>query len=196
MRRFLLVYLATVLPLAAAGEAAAKEVVAAKVCGASDCRELTDRAQLMALQEGGPPTGPPAKRSEWYRADVVVAGEGDDRFRFELALIPDAGLMRGEDGTWMPVSKRAARLLREATRGLQPFPAKELGGLEPPGPAEARVDEVVVIDQGAAPSSAAPLWPWLAGACGLLLLGVLLAVRRRRRRHSVAPAARPAEGQI
>ena len=42
--RLVVACLAIALSLALAAQAAAKEVVAAKVCGATDCREIEDRA--------------------------------------------------------------------------------------------------------------------------------------------------------
>jgi hypothetical protein len=181
--------LSLVLPLVLAGEAAAKKVVSAKVCGASDCRTVKDREALLALQEGGGPTDPP-DAGAFYRAELTVLGDGE-RFTFPIAIVPDAGLIRGgteADGyVWMPVSRGAVQEFREMTRGLAPFPPGRLQGLDPP---EARVDEVVLPPAAdPAPSDGAPVWPWIVAAVAALgLVGLL----RRWRRSPGSPE--PAEG--
>jgi hypothetical protein len=177
------------LPLALCPQAAAKEVVSVKVCGISECERLTDRQALLAFQEGGPPTNPPSKASAFYRAELRVRGEGDDVFRFSIAVVPDAGLLRGEDGTWMPVSNQAVAQFRRVTRGLEPFPAARLGGLDS-GRVEARVDEVVMPPEDVsrpAPGNA-PVWPWILGGLALLTLsGYLLAAAAGRRLARLDP---------
>jgi hypothetical protein len=173
--------LGALLVLAAAGPATAKEVVRAKVCGASDCREVTDRDQLLALAEGGPPTAPPDAPSPWYRAEITVRGDGE-LFTWPLAIVADAGLIRGssDDGsfTWMSASDGAGPILRELTRGLAPLPAAKLGGLDVPDPAKARVSEVFVADPRETGGS---ILPWLAaGVGGTALAAVALLLARLR----------------
>ncbi len=182
----LTLYLTMLLSLVVAAQAAAKEVVAAKVCGASDCREVTDKKSLMALHEGGPPTDPPDKAAGFYRTEVTVKGEGDDRFTFDVALLPGTGLIRGtnDDGTfsWLPVSEAADARFERMTRGLEPIAAKKLEGLDAPGLPEARVDEVVNIagEPATAGSGEAPAWPWIAGGvAALIMLGVAVYARAR-----------------
>jgi hypothetical protein len=179
--------LCLVMPLVLAGEAAAKKVVSAKVCGASDCRTVKDHEALLALSEGGTPTDPPGAVA-FYRVQLTGVGDGE-RFSFPIVIAPDAGLMRGgteaEGYTWMPVSDRAVREFREITRGLEPVPPTKLAGLDPP---EARVDEVVLPPAtDPAPADGAPVWPWVLGAVAALGLVVLL-LRWRRRLGSPEPA--------
>lgn len=166
-------------------QAMAKEVVSAKVCGASDCREVKDERSLVALQEGGPPTDPPKGASAFYQAELTVKAPGE-RFTFEVALVPRAGLMRGanDDGTftWMPVSDAAVRQFRRMTRGLDPIPPGKLDGLDAPKLPAARVDEVVVVGDKTTTDTegGAPVWPWIAGGFGaLIMLGLGLYARAR-----------------
>ena len=187
-----------VLSLLLAAEATAKEVVAAKVCGASDCREVKDDKALLALQEGGPPTDPPDKASAFYRAELTVKGDGNDRFTFELVLVPDAGMVRGEneDGSfaWMPVSDTAVVQFRRMTRGLKPIAASKIDGLGPVKLPEARVDEVVVMneDSSTGASGEAAVWPWIAGGlAALIILGLLLTWRGRGAPGAGAVRSRP-----
>jgi hypothetical protein len=175
--------LTLVLSSGLAAQAMAKEVVSAKVCGASDCREIKDERSLMALQEGGPPTDPPKGASAFYRAELTVTGDGEDRFKFDVVLVPRAGLLRGtnDDGTftWMPVSDAAVAQFRRMTRGLEPIAAGKLDGLGAPKLPQARVDEVVVVGDSGAAGGGAPVWPWIAGGLGVLMLGLGLYARSR-----------------
>ena len=188
--------LALVMPLALAGAAEAKKLVSAKVCGASDCRTVDDRNSLTALAEGGPPTNPPPDATGFYQVDLTGRGDGE-RFTFTVVIVPEAGLMRGgteADGyTWMPVSTDAVGEFRRMTRGLEPFPAAKLAGLDA-RPPEARVDEVVLPP--AEPDSGgggAPVWPWIVfGIPALALLGLAAARLRRQRPSPGSPE--PAEG--
>jgi len=194
--RTAMMLVAAALPLATAGDAAAKELLSAKLCGASECREVKDRSDLMALHEGGAPTDPPEQPSGWFSARLVVRGEGDDRFRFTIALVPEAGLVRGsnDDGTftWMPVSERALAVHRKLTRGLEPRKPASLAGLDAEPPA-ARVSEVVVFDDsrpGPADRGSGSSLPWILGA--LVVLGLAAVGTRRlppliRRRTGESP---------
>jgi hypothetical protein len=173
------------LVLVAAGPATAKEAVKAKVCGASDCREVRDREQLLALMEGGAPTDPPDQPAGWFRAEVTVRGDGEN-FTFPVAIVPEARLLRGEneDGTynWMPVSGAALRAYREMTRGLEPLPAASLRGLDASELQRARVSEVfeVAPSEGAGNGSF-PAW-LVAGIGAIALLAAALALVLARRR--------------
>jgi hypothetical protein len=178
-----------------AATAAAKEVVAAKVCGASDCRDVKDRDALAGLAEGGMPTDPPAA-APYYRMTLTIQGDGE-LVRWAVVVVPSEGVMRGgteaEGYTWMPMPRQSIRTIRRVTEGLDPAPAAKLGGLDvkPPG---AQVDQVVVIgdEPEGSGGDGAPLWPWLVfGSVGLGL--VALAVVRFRRRPRPGPA-QPAEG--
>lgn len=181
--RYLAGCAAMVVALALGAEAAAaKEVVSAKVCGASDCREIDDRASLIALQEGGTPTSGPEKGSDWYTADLVVRAE-DQRVTFAITLVPRAGLIRGEDGTWMPVSGQAVRAFDAMTRGLEPFPAAKLEGVVPPEPASAAASGPGSPDGSAASGDdGGSALSWIVGGGAALALGLLalLGIRRRR----------------
>ncbi len=187
--------LALTLPLLPAAQAEAKKVVSAKVCGPSDCRTVKDRDALGALSEGGPPTNPPAEDTGWYEVRMTVEVDRGHHDTFPLAIVPSAGLMRGGDSaegyTWMPVSNAAVRRFSAVTRGLVPFPASALEGVDGAGHPQVRVDEVVLPPDEAAPAGGASPLPWIAG--GVALLAAALALIRHHRRRG-GPAPRPAEG--
>jgi hypothetical protein len=115
--RRLAAFAVTVATLALAAPAAAKEVAAAKVCGASECRDVEERKLLAVLPSGGDPTNPPSHPSGgWYRVTITIRGEGAFD-RFTVAALPDAGYLRAYDEgagryTWMPMIDDAARAYR------------------------------------------------------------------------------------
>lgn len=182
------------LMLLPAATAAAKEPVAAKICGPSDCTTVKDRETLMTFFEGGGPGTPPNRGVPWYtvRTAIDIGQERPDHFT--QVVIPQLGIVRGEDPTegyvWMSLSSRATREFRRVTRDMEAFPASKLKGT---GPVEAKVDEVVLppkADPAAATDGggSSPL-PWIAG--GLVVLGLLALVLVRWRGR---PWPRPAQG--
>ena len=175
--------------LVTAAAAIAKEPVAAKVCGKSDCRTVKDRTLLMALTEGGPPTDPPDRAAPWYTVRTTIDVGGGQRDHFMSAIVPSAGLMRGSDATegyvWMPSTARAKAVYRRVTHGLAPFQAATLRGVGAP---QARVDEVVLPHRQPKPDGGASPLPWIAGGLALLALAALL-IRRRG-----LPWPKPAQG--
>jgi len=192
MRR-LTIWIALVLSLAFASDAVAKEVVAAKVCGPSECVKTRDRDTLAVFMDGGAPTDPPSAKSGWYAVRVTIA-EGDSHDTFPMVVMPSAGLLRGGDGaegyTWVRLTPSSKREYRDLTRGIAPYPAGKLRGTGPP---KVRVDEVVLGPQQPAASGGASPLPWI-GAGVALLAAVLFLVRRRRRRGRDLRWPRPSEG--
>jgi hypothetical protein len=170
--------------------ASAKEVVKAQVCGADDCVSV-GRAIAMDLPDGGPPANPPKEAAPFYTAEITMReGEGGKEFTFTTMFVPSGGLMRGDDGQWMDAPIQTENAFKRAARGLEPFPASELGPL--PKPTEAQVSEVV-----RPPADPAPVddgnSTWLIAALGLGGLvatwALALHVRRRRAAADTPPAA-------
>jgi hypothetical protein len=182
------------LMLLPAATAAAKEPVAAKICGPSDCTTVKDKDTLMnVFMNGGGPTDPPKRGAEWYSVRIAIDTGQEHPDHFELAIVPSTGLMRSPDGegryAWFKAPPDVARGYRRLTAGIEPFPAGKLDGV---GPVKAKVDEVIMPpdEPASAPASdggSSPL-PWIAG--GLLLLGAAFALIRWRGR----PWPRPAQG--
>jgi hypothetical protein len=197
-RRELVSLLVILAALLVPAGAAAKGVSAAKVCGAQDCVTVTDDALALDLGAGGPLASGPERGLPWYRTTLTItvrdpnalAAADRERFaqRYAVAAVPRAGLMRGEDGTWMTMSRESARAYARLTAGIRPRPARTLPDAGPDAALpEARVDEVV---EPPPPATAAaepagegsPAWlAWLAGAL-LAATGVGWLIRRAPRR--------------
>lgn len=171
------------LSLVLAADAAAKEVVVAKVCGPTRCRETRDHQVLEAVMEGGPSTLPP-NPAPWYRV-LGKMDEGDTAVWVRSVVVPSASMIRGDDNaggymSWVRIAPDVVRVYRDLARGIEPFPARKLRGLEPP---PAKVDEVVLPPHArtaaAEDDGDSPL-PWIGGGIALLAGGGLVLVRRRR----------------
>jgi hypothetical protein len=193
MRR-LSICIALVLSLVFASDAAAKEVVAAKLCGPSECVETHDQSTLTAFANGGAPADPPSHGSPWYSLRVTIEGEDGRHDSFPMAILPRAGLGRGGDGaggySWFHLTSESQRRYDALARRIAPFPAAKLGGMGPP---QVRVDEVVrpPRETTASGGSGASTLPWLGGGLAALAAGSALFLRRRGRG---LPWARPSAG--
>jgi hypothetical protein len=130
MRRLVLAVVVLAV-LAAAPSAAAKEIQSVTACGAGDCATSKARGLLLAMTDVGPPADGPAGQAPFYKLTVVV-GDGDKTVgRFKSWWDPSAGLLLGEDGTWMAVRPALGRRLNRLTRDLAPRPAARLPGVRP-----------------------------------------------------------------
>ena len=92
------------LPLEARLALEATEISSAKVCGASECREVSDPEAATALAVGPRPRGTdaPVRGLPWYKSTLTIPAEerrrGGPRLRHRGALRrADA---RGRDGVW------------------------------------------------------------------------------------------------
>jgi hypothetical protein len=183
--------------LLAAGPAAAKEVSAAKVCGANGCHEVKDRTLLAAMPEGGPPAPPPKHPSGWYRATLTVRA-GDARDRFDVQVVLGSRYFGGNydpavgQYMWSHMADDTAAAYRRITRGLEPFPASTLRGLHP-HPLRAQVAEVVAPPAEPEPAGGGFPWLWTALGTAAALLAAAGATAVRRRRTDAGPEPRAAE---
>ena len=176
----------------------AKEISSAKVCGAGECREVSDPEAATALAVGPRPRGTdaPERGLPWYKSTLTIRtedrGEGFTD-RVSVIVVPSAGLMRWEDGvTWVTLPSESEEAYTKLTAGLTPRPARTLLGLGADfKPSVARVDEVVEPPSTATPEPASDgSNGWIValggGLIALLVLGLILRIRQRR-----ASAPRP-----
>lgn len=181
----------------------ATEISSAKVCGASECRELSDPEAATALAVGPTPRGTdaPVRALPWYKSTLTIPAEerGEvDRVSVSVTVVPSAGLMRVGDGVWVTLPSESKEAYAKLTAGLTPRPARTL-----PGPGEdaklpvARVDEVVEFPSAATPAPASDgsnVWIVALGGGVLAALMAGLLLRIRHRRASTPPAAPEAPG--
>jgi len=184
----------------------ATEISSAKVCGAGECREVSDPEAATALAVGPRPRGTdaPERGLPWYRSTLTLTIRADDgrgevfTDRVSVIVVPSAGLMRWEDGfTWVTLPSESKEAYAKLTAGLTPRPARTL-----PGPGEdakpvARVDEVVEFPSAATPAPASDgsnVWIVALGGGVLAALMAGLLLRIRHRRASTPPAAPEAPG--
>jgi hypothetical protein len=192
----------------------ATEINSAKVCGASECREVSDPEAATALavvrtrRQGGRRvvdfprgTDAPARGLPWYKSTLTIPAEdGGEVFtdRVSVTVVPSAGLMRAEEGTWVTLPSESEEAYAELTAGLTPRPARTLLGLGADVKLPvARVDEVVCPACAATPAPASDGSNfWIValggGVLAALMAGLLLGIRHRR--ASTPPAAPEAPG--
>ncbi len=185
------------LPLEARLALEATEISSAKVCGASECREVSDPEAATALAVGPTPRGTdaPVRGLPWYKSTLTIpAEERGEVDRVSVTVVPSAGLMRvGEDGNgvWVTLPSQSKEAYAKLTAGLTPRPARTLPSVGEDALPVARVDEV--FD----PSAATPAQAsdgsnvWIValggGVLAALMAGLLLTIRHRR--ASTPPAA-------
>ena len=191
------------LPLEARLALEATEISSAKVCGASECREVSDPEAATALAVGPRPPGYGRPRA---RAALVQEHAHDPRRgarrggpRVSVTVVPSAGLMRVEDGdgVWVTLPSESKEAYAKLTAGLTPRPARTLPGVGEDALPVARVDEVVEAPSAATPAPASDgSNVWIValggGVLAALMAGLLLSIRHRR--ASTPPAAPEAPG--
>ena len=178
----------------------AKELSSAKVCGAGECREVSDPEAATALAVGPRPrdTDAPERGLPWYKSTLTLRAE-DGGDRVSVIVVPSAGLMRWEDGvTWVTLPSESEKAYAKLTAGLTPRPARTFPGVgEDAKLPVARVDEVVEPPSAATPAPASDgsnVWIVALGGGVLAALMAGLLLRIRHRRASTPPAAPEAPG--
>jgi hypothetical protein len=174
----------------------AKEISSAKVCGAGECREVSDPEAATALAVGPRPRGTdaPERGLPWYKSTLTIPAEDGGEVRVSVIVVPSAGLMRWDGFTWVTLPSESKEAYAKLTAGLTPRPARTL-----PGPGEdaklpaARVDDVVEPPSAATPAPASDgSNVWIValggGVLAALMAGVLLRIRHRR---ASTPSAAP-----
>jgi hypothetical protein len=156
--------------LVVASPAAAKEVQSVKACGVGDCETSKAAGLMRGMTDVGPPTSAPQAPAPFYRLTMAI-GDGNETFgHFKSWWVPAAGVLLGEDGTWMAARPEVRRGLDRLTRGLAALPSARLPGfpapdtdVSPPRPAAA-----VTSDSGL------PVVPLVAAVAVLALVGLLV----------------------
>jgi hypothetical protein len=178
----------------------ATKISSAKVCGASECREVSDPKAATALAVGPRPRGTdaPERGLPWYQSTLTIPAEhGGKAFNVSVTVVPSAGLMRWEAtgpgwGTWFTLPSEAKEAYAKLTAGLTPRPARTLPSVgedaKPPGGALA--PEVFTAPTAATPASdGSNIWivALAGGVLAALMAGLLIRIGHRR--ASTPPAA-------
>jgi hypothetical protein len=182
----------------------ATEISSAKVCGASECREVSDPEAATALAVGPRPrprgTDAHKRGLPWYKSTLTIPAEGGgevDRVSVSVTVVPSAGLMRVGDGVWVTLPSESKEAYAKLTAGLTPRPARTLPSVGEDALPVARVDEVVEAPSAATPAPASDgsnVWIVALGGGVLAALMAGLLLRIRHRRASTPPAAPEAPG--
>ena len=178
----------------------ATEISSAKVCGASECRELSDPEAATALAVGPTPRGtdaPYTRGLPWYKSTLTIRAKDGGEVRTSVTVVPSAGLMRVGDAevVWVKLPSESKEAYAKLTAGLTPRPARTLPSVGGDALPVARVDEVVLAPSAATPASdGSNVWIVAlgGGVLAALMAGVLLRIRHRR--ASTPPAAPEAPG--
>jgi hypothetical protein len=168
--------------LALPASAAAKEVGSLSVCGTNGCHEITAKAPLRGLMNGGYETLAPARGGPYFAVNVRMRHDGEEAGGFTVQYLRAANLIRaeGEYGkhVWTRPAGVTAQALRRAARGLRPYPAEGLGPVREPPPAPAGSPPARA--RSAAAGGGSSLLGF-AGAAAILALAAGVFVARRRR---------------
>lgn len=183
MKRATVLLLALLLVPAAQADA---KFSSARVCGPSDCREVTlsDGRSLAAIQEAvilprAEPVSTPPEAAPWYRV-TLCPGRCDSPNAVRFRVLPAGGyeylpsrqhLARQE---WAKLDEPAADVYRRVTADLEPFPASGLLALG-------------AVKPDPAGGGGIPAWVWIAVAAGAaaLALRLLRSLRRSQRSPSL-----------
>src|SRR5215207_7295979 len=176
----------------------ATEISSAKVCGADECREVSDAKAATALAVGPRPRGrdAPERGLPWYKGTLTIPAKDGGEVRASVIVVPSAGLLGLEGWAWVALPSESKEAYAKLTAGLTPRPARTLPGVGEDALPVARVDEVVEFPSAATPAASDGSNVWIValggGVLAALMAGLLLRIRHRR--ASTPPAAPKAPG--
>jgi hypothetical protein len=173
--------------LALPSAASAKEVAALTLCGTDGCQRITARAALRGFMDGGYETLAPKQGGPFFTVRATMRHAGEDAGGWTVQYLRAANLIRAgaddDEHVWTRPAGTTARALRDAARGLQPYPAAQLGPVREPPPAAAEDPPARVSRSTSGGGFSHPALAGGGGAAAIALLaGGLLAARSRRRR--------------
>jgi hypothetical protein len=186
----------------------ATEISSAKVCGAGECREVSDPEAATALAVARRSsssivfprgTDAPERGLPWYKSTLTIRAEhgGEGFNRVSVTVVPSAGLMRAEAGTFVTLPSESKEAYAKLTAGLTPRPARTFPGVgeDSKVPVGALAPEVFESPSAATPGSdGSKVWIVALGGGVLAALMAGLLLRIRHRRASTTPAAPEAPG--
>ena len=183
--------------------AEATKISSAKVCGASECREVSDPKAASALAVGPIPRSAdaPERGLPWYKSNLTIRAEDGGKVftdRVSVAVVPSAGLVRWDEIGfifWVKLPSESKKAYAKLTAGLTPRPARTLpdvGEDAKPVSLDAEVVEFAATPAPASDGSNVWIVALGGGVLAALMAGLLLRIRHRR--ASTPPAAPKAPG--
>ena len=173
----------------------ATEISSAKVCGAAECREVSDPKAATALAVGPRPRGTdaPERGLPWYKGTLTIRAKDGGKVRAlrHRGALRRAAALGGRVCLGDP-AQREQRGLREAHSRAYAPPGEDASGRGRDAKPVARVDEVVESPSAATPAPASDgsnVWIVALGGGVLAALMAGLLLRIRHRRASTPPAA-------
>jgi hypothetical protein len=182
MRRAIV--LATLSALALPTAASAKEVAALTLCGTDGCQRITAHAALQGFMDGGYETLAPDQAAPFFTVKVAMRHAGDDAGGWTVQYLRAANVIRADADygkqVWTRPAGATAQALREAARGLQPYPAEKLGPVREPPPVAVEDPPARVSRPASGGGSSHVALAGGGATAAIALLAGGLAARRRR----------------
>ena len=184
MRRVIVLTALAVLGLPTA--ASAKEVAALTLCGTDGCQRITAHAALRGFMNGGYETLAPKQPGPFFTVKATMRHDEEQAGGWTVQYLRAANLIRAQADygkhVWTRPAGTTAQALREAARGLQPYPAEKLGPVREPPPVAVE-DPPARVSRPASGGGSSRLVLAGGGATAALALlaGGLIARRHRRR---------------
>lgn len=186
MRRVMvLAPLAALAALALPPGATAKSIASLTVCGSDGCKKITAHAALQGFGNGGYETLAPKQPGPFFTVKATMRAAGEEAGGWTVQYLRAANLIRAEaeygKHVWTRPAGTTAQALRDAARGLQPYPAEKLGPVREPPPVAVE-DPPARVSRPASGGGSSHLALAGGGAtAAIVLLAGGLAARRRRR---------------
>jgi hypothetical protein len=184
MRRTIV--LAVLAALALPTAASAKEIAALTLCGTDGCQKITAHAALRGFMDGGYETLGPNQASPFFTVKATMRAAGEDAGGWTVQYLRAANLIRAEaengKHVWTRPAGTTAQALRDAARGLQPYPAEKLGPVREPPPVAVE-DPPARVSRPASGGGSSHLALAGGGATAAIALLAAGLVTRRHRRH-------------
>ena len=123
----MIVLAAVLLLLVLAPAATAKGVMDAQICGPDACIAALTQDTYIAFEGGEPAAAPRDARAPYYElrfkrlGGAGGAGPAPQEVAVRPRFVPSAGVVRGEDGTWVRPPARASEALAGMATGVEPF---------------------------------------------------------------------------
>jgi hypothetical protein len=166
--------------------APAKRVSSLTVCGTDGCEKVSDHAALRGFMDGGYETLSPEEASPFFTVKVAMLHDGEHAGGWTVQYLRAPNLIRAQADygkhVWTRPAGVTAAALRDAARGLHPYPAEKLGPVREPPPAAVE-DPPARVSRPASGGGSSRLVLAGGGATAALALlaGGLIARRQRRR---------------